>query len=214
MKKQESRSKQYFCKICFKSITRGSISGLCRSCALKNRYKEYPMLRTRLSLRWKTNQNPSRNRNLAGKNNPSYIHGNCLKTYFCIDCFKQLVYYIHMTGRCGSCSKKYFYKNPENHPNYIDGRSFLSYSNQFVKIRRNILDRDNHTCQNCNIIEKDYFQLHHVGLDVHHIDYDKSNNDFYNLITLCHNCNIKANYDRIFWKKFYLNKTKLFKSEE
>lgn len=38
---------------------------------------------------------------------------------------------------------------------------------------------------------------------VHHIDYNRYNNDPSNLITLCASCNNLANYNRDWWKTFY-----------
>jgi len=42
-----------------------------------------------------------------------------------------------------------------------------------------------------------------VGLSYQHIDHDKSNNNFSNLITLCTVCNTKANFNRKYWVEFY-----------
>ncbi len=38
---------------------------------------------------------------------------------------------------------------------------------------------------------------------IHHIDYDKKNCELKNLITLCINCNSKANFDREWHTSFY-----------
>ena len=52
---------------------------------------------------------------------------------------------------------------------------------------------------NCNAPQKEYFRK----LDVHHIDYNKNNNDSINLITLCQNCHSYANWNRVYWQKYY-----------
>jgi hypothetical protein len=43
-------------------------------------------------------------------------------------------------------------------------------------------------------------------LEVHHIDYNKKNCKEENLITLCKWCNLRANYNRNYWKTYYQNK--------
>lgn len=47
-------------------------------------------------------------------------------------------------------------------------------------IRKGILDRDNFMCRICGNDED--------GLNVHHIDYNRANNDSNNLVTLCGDC--------------------------
>ena len=88
----------------------------------------------------------------------------------------------------------------QNNPNWQNGKSFEIYPQEFKQIRKFILDRDNHTCQNPN--------CKHISerLDIHHIDYDKKNNSLENLITLCINCHMKTNYNREYWTEFYKNR--------
>jgi hypothetical protein len=40
------------------------------------------------------------------------------------------------------------------------------------------------------------------ALPVHHIDYDKKNNDERNLITLCISCHSKTNANREYWIEY------------
>ncbi len=84
------------------------------------------------------------------------------------------------------------------------GKSFESYGVEFKQIRKFILERDNYKCQNpeCKINIGYYKRL-----DCHHIDYDKKNNAFYNLIILCINCHLKTNgkKKRQYYKEFYQN---------
>lgn len=92
---------------------------------------------------------------------------------------------------------------------YIHGKSKEPYSMEFNdKLKTNIRDRDNHICQLCNISEKKYREKYYRNLDIHHIDYDKQNNEKTNLITLCNSCNIKANFDVDYWYSYYLYKIK------
>lgn len=43
------------------------------------------------------------------------------------------------------------------------------------------------------------------NLVVHHIDYDKKNNNHNNLITLCSICHGKTNGNRKYWIKYFHN---------
>ncbi len=58
--------------------------------------------------------------------------------------------------------------------------------------------RDNYTCRLCNDKTKNQ------DLHVHHIDYDKQNNDPKNLISLCNICHPKTNYNREKWKSLLI----------
>ncbi len=62
-----------------------------------------------------------------------------------------------------------------------------------VDLRIDILVRDNYECQDCGIANKDHEQKYNHGLHIHHIDYDNSNNDERNQITLCCSCHAKTN---------------------
>ena len=68
-------------------------------------------------------------------------------------------------------------------------------------LRKQIRDRDNNQCQNpnCEQNSKKY------TLEVHHIDYDPKNCDPANLITICKQCNIKANHNKKYWAEIYQN---------
>ena len=85
-------------------------------------------------------------------------------------------------------------------PNWNNGSSFEPYSPEFNKEKKQqVLERDNYTCQNPNC------DGNHKKLHIHHIDYDKKNNNSENLITLCHSCHTKTNgkKSRNYWTKFY-----------
>ena len=71
------------------------------------------------------------------------------------------------------------------------GRSFEPYSPEFNdNLKRQIRERDGHTCQYCGAF----------GKYVHHIDHNKKNSIPSNLITLCLPHNTKAEYDPILWE--------------
>lgn len=89
----------------------------------------------------------------------------------------------------------------ENNSNWQGGKSFEIYPKEFKQIKQQILKRDNYTCQNpdCDFENK--------KLMVHHIDYDKNNNNPENLTTLCNSCHSKTigKNKREFFIKFYQN---------
>lgn len=85
------------------------------------------------------------------------------------------------------------YRNGENNPNWKGGKSFEPYTPEFTeKLKMRIRKRDNYICQICN----------RYGNAIHHIDYDKTNCDFNNLITLCKSCNSKVNSKRNYWNNY------------
>jgi len=73
--------------------------------------------------------------------------------------------------------------------NWQGGKSFEPYSTQFTqKLREEVRQRDNETCQLCGLTSKGQEQ----ALDVHHWDYDKNREDPYYFISLCHSCHSKT----------------------
>jgi len=56
-------------------------------------------------------------------------------------------------------------------------------------LKNKIRYRDNYTCQDCGITERQTEKALHI----HHIDFDKSNNKPNNLIALCASCHGKRN---------------------
>jgi len=73
--------------------------------------------------------------------------------------------------------------------------SFEPYTHEFsFQLRRKIRQRDNYCCQICKIQENG--RKH----SVHHIDYNKTNNDELNLITLCVVCHGETCFNREEWK--------------
>ena len=152
-----------------------------------------------------------------GKNCAAYIDGRRYKKYFCIEpCCNNMISYKTARvgkGRCNSCGRKgklngNFGKNflGKNNPNWIDGRSYLPYTIEFnIKLKGQIRKRDNFTCQKCGIKQENHYRK----LDVHHIDYDKENCKEENLITLCHDCNLRVNANRDYWENYFKQKCDL-----
>ncbi len=152
----------------------------CRSCAYKKKPKKF------------------------GEENTNFRHGkwSSIKVFKCIDCGKRL-----RTGhatRCNSCAQ-----SGELHPGWNGGLSRFPYPVQFNDaLKLKIRTRDGFVCQgeNCSMTEEEHLIVYGVALHVHHIDYNKDNLDEKNLISACCQCNIRANYNRSYWQKYYLQK--------
>lgn len=77
--------------------------------------------------------------------------------------------------------------------NLITGYEFNKELKYAIKLR------DEFKCKICKKEEKYTKQ----GLYVHHIDYNKNNNDLNNLVTLCPTCHGKTNSKRVKWKEYF-----------
>lgn len=102
---------------------------------------------------------------------------------------------------CNNCKV-----NGERNPGYIDGRKYDgndTYTSLFynLKFRDKILKNQNYTCPIC--LEELSSNSH-----LHHIDYDKKNDNENNLIFLHLSCHMKTNFNREFWKVFFENHNK------
>ena len=89
----------------------------------------------------------------------------------------------------------------DKNPAWNGGTSYNKYCEVFrVKSFREIIfERDGYICQSplCNK------KTNRICL--HHINYDKKECSLSNLITLCISCNSRANTNRGYWEKFYIN---------
>lgn len=100
-------------------------------------------------------------------------------------------------NNCESCAARERMSG-DKHWNWQNGKSFEIYPIEFSNpLKEKIRKRDNYICQTCNK------NGNKKQLDVHHIDYDKKNNDINNLISLCRNCHVKTNYDRQKWIAYF-----------
>jgi 5-methylcytosine-specific restriction endonuclease McrA len=121
------------------------------------------------------------------------------KNNHCIDCNMK----ISRNGaeRCSSCAKK-----GELNNNYVKDRSLIDYPLEFNEnLKESIRKRDNYQCQGegCSMTEEEHLIVQGRVLEIHHIDYNKKNCNENNLITLCLSCNLRANYNRDYWKSYY-----------
>jgi len=106
----------------------------------------------------------------------------------------------HLPYCSKDCMSKHFgeiYKG-ENAPGWKGGISFEIYPKEWNnKLKQLIRERDNYICQECGISDKERI------LHIHHIDYNKNNNELINLITLCNVCHAKTNWNRSKWQDYY-----------
>lgn len=97
-----------------------------------------------------------------------------------------------------------------NSPRWSGGYNEEDYGPEFNKdLKRSVYKRDGYKCKLCG--KKRSKQR----LCAHHIDYDKKNNAFVeiiedrndlllnNLITLCDSCHTRTNHNRWFWKRWF-----------
>jgi hypothetical protein len=105
------------------------------------------------------------------------------------------------------CLKCYnIYRFGKESSNWQGGISLNPYPPEWTeKLRESIRTRDNHKCQCCGMTQEENCR----ALDIHHIDYDKDNCNESNLITLCHQCHLKSNFNRDYWYAFYSSKNKI-----
>lgn len=88
------------------------------------------------------------------------------------------------------------FQKGKSHIFWKGGISSEPYPFEWDNIKKKIRRRDNNICQICG----------KRGQPVHHIDYNKKNCDFQNLITLCFRCNSKVNFNRKYWINYFQNK--------
>jgi hypothetical protein len=63
-------------------------------------------------------------------------------------------------------------------------------------------------CEECGIHQDNYRDRFgkRRKLIVHHIDYNKKNNNPINLISLCLDCHMKTNFERLDWENYFAGK--------
>jgi len=86
----------------------------------------------------------------------------------------------------------------EKNPSWEGGKSYEPYTIDWTEtLKRSIRERDHYICRLCL----------KGGNQVHHLNYDKTNCNPDNLITLCHLCHLKTSKNREMWKNFFQNKS-------
>lgn len=203
--------KIYYCIDCGKEISRGSKR--CEVCFGKN-------------MLGKNNPNYKDGRTLK---NYYCMESNCNNIVSelnrrCRSCSKKGELHNFFGKKRPEISKKMKLNNPmgkletrlkmsktriERKCGYVNGKGYEPYSKEFTsKLKENIRQRDNYECQgkDCNITQEEHLLIYGRGIEIHHINYNKQNCDKYNLITLCKQCNIRANYNRKNWQNYFTEK--------
>ncbi len=126
----------------------------------------------------------------------------------CIDCGIEIKdFYAKL---CKSCSHK------GNKFALINGKGYEPYTKEFSEsLKESIRNRDNYQCQgeDCSMTEEEHIIVYGRVLEIHHIDYNKENCKEDNLITLCKQCNLRANRNRKYWNSFYQSKVTVNENE-
>ncbi len=97
----------------------------------------------------------------------------------------------------------------KNNPNWKDGISFEPYGLDFNKeLKEAIRKRDNYRCQQCFRHQDELRTKNNrkYKLGIHHIDFNKKNNNPTNLISLCFNCHSQTQFNREKWTEYFQNK--------
>lgn len=124
-----------------------------------------------------------------------------------IKCDRGHIYHVRYNDwqqgyRCPICAnlKHAISYSGAGHPNWKGGISFEPYCEIWKdkEYKEDIKNRDGGMCLNpyCASPNK-------KDLVVHHVNYDKKNCKYDNLITICRSCNIKANKDREWYTTWY-----------
>ena len=88
----------------------------------------------------------------------------------------------------------------ENNHSWKGGISFEPYGMEFNDcLKKEIRTRDNNICQLCRNKQES------IKLSVHHIDYNKKNNNPNNLMSLCLLCHLSTNENRQGWTNYFQN---------
>ncbi len=215
---------KYFCKEinCNKEVK--NLNSRCK----KHAYKIHPETCKCCSCKSKRGETKGKNNHLkncvcnfckvsrgemTGKKHHNYKDGLSNKNGICIDCKNKTSSLRYK--RCIKCSNILennsmfnVHRFGKSNPNYIDGRSLENYPSEYdEQLRNKIKKRDNYECKgkNCSITQEEHYIIYGRDIEIHHIDYNKQNCNENNLITLCKQCNLRANHNREFWLKYFKN---------
>lgn len=187
-----------FCIDCKKQITIGSKLGRCKSC---NGKFNNPM---KGKIPWNKNKPFMQKENHPNWNRIERKCDFCQKSIL-ITQKRNRLKHIFCSRECELKWRTEYYKG-ENNWNYIDGRSSEKYPQEFRSLRNKIRERDDYICKNCGMVEEEHLIVYGRNLEIHHIDYNRKNSNENNLITLCRQCNMRANKNRDYWVEYYTEK--------
>jgi len=91
---------------------------------------------------------------------------------------------------------------------WTEFKKFEDYPREFHNIKEKIRKRDNYRCQECFRHQSELRNKKNkqVKLDIHHIDFNKKNNNPLNLLSLCRTCHSQTYFNRDKWINYYQNK--------
>jgi hypothetical protein len=143
---------------------------------------------------------------LSGKNNPNYgnhpVPWNKGKTNIYSEETKQK---ISRKGKKHSVETKLKMseqRKADKNANWRGGIGRLPYAYEFnTQLKEQIRQRDGYRCQQCFRHQNELKDK----LSVHHIDFNKKNNNPTNLISLCRNCHSQTNFSREDWSNYFNN---------
>ena len=152
---------------------------------------------------------------LSGKNNPFY---NKHHTEITKEKLRNSNYCKNLKGVNNPFYGKKHTQNTKKKISLANGGNGILYQNnkyseKFNEIIRNIIRaRDNFKCQGLHcFMDRDlHYYFYNRDIEVHHINYNKDNCKETNLITLCKQCNIKANKNKKFWEEYFKQKLDKF----
>ena len=144
---------------------------------------------------------------LKGKNNPMYG-----KPSWCKGLTKETNTKLKEISEKMSRIMKKLYKEGKlkprkgaDNPAWKGGISKEPYPFDFdEELKELIRKRDNFTCQLCGRPQDK--EIRNYKLAIHHIDYNKKNNNHSNLITLCCKCHLKTNHNREKWQDYFMKR--------
>ena len=153
---------------------------------------------------------------MKGENNSNWI--NRTIDIICDNCgkkFRRGQYGLNRFNKNNFCNQKCKSEwqkenlSGKNNPNWQSGKSFEPYSSEFnEQLKEQIRQRDGYRCQQCFRHQDELFSKkgRPYKLHIHHIDYNKRNNNPDNLISLCNSCHCQTNYKRDDWIEYFQNK--------
>ena len=88
----------------------------------------------------------------------------------------------------------------DKNPRWLGGISREPYGWKWnEELREEVRRRDSYKCQVCGTPQAECARV----LSVHHINYDKKDNDPLNLVALCLPCHVRTNTRRAYWTAFF-----------
>ena len=220
---------KYYCKNCKEEVSKYNKSGLCRSCVQKGK-KASKESKKKMSLNKTGNKNSffgkyhtkeAKEKNSLAHKDKKLTESHKLK--ISLNNRRGMLDKYHTIETKEKMKENHADFSGENHPQFGKLKSFETrrkislagggtgvpyefseYPKEFnSKLKEEIRERDNYECQNCDMTEEESLIVYRRVLDVHHIDYNKKNCNKLNLISSRQPCNLRFNYNREYWMKYF-----------